>query len=76
MKVPMVSKVSDKLKEKMVISTSGIFAGSANREPRPSFVKMAQKVVGSCLHASVKLMVSVVAVTPMGIPEEPSPQCR
>ena len=56
MKVPMVSKVSEMLKAKMVISTRGILAASENREGRPSLVKMAQKVVGSCWQASVKLM--------------------
>lgn len=64
----MVSNVSDKLKEKMVISTSGIFEASENREPSPSLVKMAPKVVGSCWQASKKLMVCSVTVTFMGIP--------
>ena len=58
MKPPMVSKVSETLKEKMVTSARGIRGGSANREGSPSLVKMAQKVVGSCWQASVKLTVS------------------
>ena len=69
-KVPIVSNVSERLKEKIVTNTSGIFDASENREPKPSLVKIAPKVVGSCWHASVKLMVSVVVVTPIGIPSK------
>ena len=68
MKVPMVSKVSVTLKEKMVIRTSGSFAISVKRLGRPSAVKIAPKVEGSALQASIKLTVSVVEVTPIGIP--------
>ena len=68
MKVPMVSKVSEMLKAKMVISTRGSFARSVNRDGRPSAVKIAQKVVGRAAQASVKLTVSAVTVTPIGIP--------
>ena len=68
MKVPMVSKVSERLNEKMVTSTSGSLETSENSDGRPSLVKMAPKVVGSWLQASVKLTVSVVTVTPIGMP--------
>ena len=68
MKVPMVSKVSEMLKAKMVISTRGILAASENREGRPALVKMAPKVVGSCWQASVKLMELPREVTCMGMP--------
>ena len=51
-----------------MIRTSGRREMSENREPRPSPVKMAPKVVGRDLQASTKLMVSPVAVTPMGMP--------
>ena len=67
-KVPSVSKVSEILNEKMVISTSGSFAGSANRLVSPPSLKIARKVVGSAWHASVKLTVSCGLVTPKGIP--------
>src|SRR5699024_12705247 len=67
MKVPMVSKVSDRLNEKMVISTKGTLAGSAKREGRPAEVKMAPKVLGSWLHASDKVTLPVVAVTRRGL---------
>ncbi len=56
MKVPMVSKVSEMLKEKMVMSTRGSFAISVNRDGRPCAVKIAPKVVGSAAQASVKLI--------------------
>lgn len=52
----------------MVISTSGSLEISENRATNPSLVKIAPKVVGSCWQASVKLMVSAVVVTPIGIP--------
>ena len=64
----MVSKVSEMLKAKMVISTRGIFAASVNREGSPALVKMAPKVVGSCWQASVKLMELPREVTFMGMP--------
>lgn len=67
-KVPMVSKVSERLKEKMVISTSGSLETSVKREGRPAEVKIAPKVVGSCWQASVKLTVSCGLVTCMGMP--------
>ena len=57
-KVPMVSKVSVMLKEKIVISTSGIFAGSVNRLVMPPSLKIARNVVGRAAHASEKLVVS------------------
>ena len=65
----MVSKVSEMLKAKMVISTSGILAASVNREGKPALVKIAPKVVGSCWQASVKLMELPREVTPMGMPK-------
>ena len=70
MKVPMVSKVSERLKEKMVTRTSGSLETSLNSEGRPALVKMTPKVEGSWLQASRKLTVSVsaVTVTPMGMP--------
>ena len=68
MKVPMVSKVSEMLKAKIVMSTKGILETSAKREGRPAWVKIAPKVVGSCWQASVKLMELLTVVTPIGIP--------
>jgi creatinine amidohydrolase/Fe(II)-dependent formamide hydrolase-like protein len=44
-KVPMVSKVSARLKEKMVTSTRGSFDGSENRDPNPSDPRAAPKVI-------------------------------
>lgn len=66
--VPMVSNVSERLKEKIVIRTSGIFAGSENRLPIPPSLKMARNVVGSAAQASEKLTDSFIVVTPNGIP--------
>ena len=57
-KVPMVSKVSEMLKEKIVINTRGSFSGSENRLVMPPSLKIARKVVGSAWHASAKLVVS------------------
>ena len=68
MKVPMVSKVSDRLKEKMVMSTRGSLLMSENREPKPALVKMTPKVEGRAAQASEKLTVLEVTVTPMGMP--------
>ena len=45
-KVPRVSKVSEILKEKMVISTRGSFAASEKRLVSPPSLKIARKVVG------------------------------
>ena len=68
MKVPMVSKVSVMLKEKMVISTSGSLDGSENRLVMPPSLNMARKVVGRAWQASEKLVVSCGEVTPKGMP--------
>ena len=65
-KVPMVSKVSDMLKAKIVISTSGRRERSVNKDGSPADVKITPKVDGSAASASVKLTVSVVVVTPKG----------
>ena len=54
--------------EKMVISTSGSFVTSENREGSPWEVKITPKVEGSARQASVKLTESPVLVTPRGIP--------
>ena len=62
MKVPMVSKVSDRLKEKMVTRTRGSLETSLNSDGRPAPVKITPKVEGSCLQASRKLTVSVSLV--------------
>ena len=43
-KVPIVSKVSEILKEKIVINTKGSLETSVKSEPRPSLVNMAPKV--------------------------------
>ena len=67
-KGPMVSNVSDRLKAKIVIRTRGILLASENKDPSPSLVNMTPKVVGSTETASVKLIVSPVAVSPMGMP--------
>ena len=68
MKVPIVSNVSDRLKAKIVIRTRGTLLASENKDPSPSLVNMTPKVVGSTETASVKLIVSPVAVSPMGMP--------
>ena len=44
MKVPIVSKVSEMLNAKIVISTRGSFAGSENRLVMPPSLKIARKV--------------------------------
>ncbi len=67
-KVPIVSKVSERLKAKIVTRASGIFAPSEKSEPRPSFVNITPKVVGRTLTASPRLIVSVVFVTPIKMP--------
>ena len=67
-KVPMVSKVSEMLNEKIVISTSGSLAGSENRLVMPPSLKIASTVEGRAWQASVKLTVSDGVVTPKGIP--------
>ena len=67
-KVPIVSNVSDKLKEKIVIKTRGSLLTSEKRERSPGFPKAARNVVGNCDSASEKLMVSPSFVTSSGIP--------
>lgn len=47
MKVPIVSNVSEMLKEKMVIKTNGSLDISVNRLPIPPSLKIARKVVGN-----------------------------
>ena len=68
MKVPIVSNVSDILKAKIVMSTNGIREASANRDGSPCDVKIAPNVDGNTATASEKLTVSVVVVTPNGMP--------
>lgn len=52
----MVSKVSERLKEKMVIRTTGILEVSSNKEPNPAFVNITPNAVGSTLQASANLL--------------------
>ena len=71
MKVPMVSKVSDRLKEKMVIRTKGILAASEKSDNKPSLPKAAPKVVPNSwkdLAMLVSTPIWLTSTTPMRIP--------
>ena len=57
-KVPIVSKVSEMLKAKIVIKARGSLVTSVNKLVIPPSLKIARKVVGNTAHASEKLVVS------------------
>ena len=68
MKVPMVSKVSTRLKERMATIAEGIRTGSENSDGSPSDVNITPNVPGSWCTDSVKDTESAALVRPAGIP--------
>ena len=68
MNVPMVSKVSTRLNERIATRADGIIAVSENSDGSPSDVKITPNVSGSCPTASMKDTGSVAPVRPSGIP--------
>ena len=69
MNVPIESNVSERLIEKIVTITNGIFAGSEKRDPKPGLPKKLNATsLNPCTVSFPEKIVSGRTVTPIGIP--------
>ena len=68
MNVPMVSKVSTRLNDRMATTADGIMLASENSDGSPSDVNITPNVSGSCSTASTNETESEESVRPSGMP--------